>query len=204
MQRQSELQNWLHSLYPDRPFELAFAAADADFRRYFRATFSDGQTVICMDAPPDKMSIAPYLKVQKLFSMLNVPQVYHADETLGFAALSDLGSTTYLAAMQHDGSEAAHKALLLEAIDELIFCKRQAAPMCCRLTTAKSCCAKSTCSPTGLPPKNWANRSTSSKTAMAAGCRCIAAAALGAAASVRPPRLHRPQPDAVCRPAGRA
>ena len=29
MQRQSELQNWLHSLYPDRPFELAFAAADA-------------------------------------------------------------------------------------------------------------------------------------------------------------------------------
>ena len=71
MQRQSELQNWLHSLYPDRPFELAFAAADADFRRYFRATFSDGQTVICMDAPPDKMSIAPYLKVQKLFSMLN-------------------------------------------------------------------------------------------------------------------------------------
>lgn len=117
MQRQSELQNWLHSLYPDRPFELAFAAADADFRRYFRATFSDGQTVICMDAPPDKMSIAPYLKVQKLFSMLNVPQVYHADETLGFAALSDLGSTTYLAAMQHDGSEAAHKALLLEAID---------------------------------------------------------------------------------------
>ena len=107
MQRQSELQNWLHSLYPDRPFELAFAAADADFRRYFRATFSDGQTVICMDAPPDKMSIAPYLKVQKLFSMLNVPQVYHADETLGFAALSDLGSTTYLAAMQHDCSGAA-------------------------------------------------------------------------------------------------
>ena len=128
MQRQSELQNWLHSLYPDRPFELAFAAADADFRRYFRATFSDGQTVICMDAPPDKMSIAPYLKVQKLFSMLNVPQVYHADETLGFAALSDLGSTTYLAAMQHDGSEAAHKALLLEAIDELIFLQKASRP----------------------------------------------------------------------------
>ena len=128
MQRQSELQNWLHSLYPDRPFELAFAAADADFRRYFRATFSDGQTVICMDAPPDKMSIAPYLKVQKLFFMLNVPQVYHADETLGFAALSDLGSTTYLAAMQHDGSRAAHKALLLEAIDELIVLQKASRP----------------------------------------------------------------------------
>ena len=128
MQRQSELQNWLHSLYPDRPFELAFAAADADFRRYFRATFSDSQTIICMDAPPDKMSIAPYLKVQKLFSMLNVPQVYHADETLGFAALSDLGSTTYLAAMQHDGSGTAHKALLLEAIDELIVLQKASRP----------------------------------------------------------------------------
>ena len=54
MQRQSELENLLQTVYPGRPFELAFAAADADFRRYFRATFSDGQTVICMDARPTK------------------------------------------------------------------------------------------------------------------------------------------------------
>ena len=39
MQRQIELKNWLQTVYPDRSFELAFAAADADFRRYFRATF---------------------------------------------------------------------------------------------------------------------------------------------------------------------
>ena len=39
MQRQTELQNWLESVYPNQPFELSFAAADADFRRYFRATF---------------------------------------------------------------------------------------------------------------------------------------------------------------------
>ena len=128
MQRQSELQNWLHSLYPDRPFELAFAAADADFRRYFRATFSDGQTVICMDAPPDKMSVAPYLKVQKLFDMLNVPQVLYADEARGFVFLSDLGNTTYLAAMAHDTREEVHKVLLLEAIDELVVLQQASRP----------------------------------------------------------------------------
>ena len=120
MQRQTELQNWLHAVYPEQNFELSFAAADADFRRYFRATFADGKTVICMDAPPDKMSVAPYLKVQKLFNMLNVPQVLHVDEAQGFMVLNDLGSTTFLTAMQQEQGTDAHKVLLLEAIDELV------------------------------------------------------------------------------------
>ena len=116
MQRQTELKKWLETVYPDQPFELSFAAADADFRRYFRATFSDGHTVVCMDAPPDKMSVAPYLKVQKLFHMVNVPQVLHVDETQGFIVLNDLGSTTFLTAMTQEKNEA----LLLEAVGELI------------------------------------------------------------------------------------
>ena len=120
MQRQTELKKWLETVYPDQPFELSFAAADADFRRYFRATFSDGHTVVWMDAPPDKMSVAPYLKVQKLFHMVNVPQVLHVDETQGFMVLNDLGSTTFLTAMTQEKNEAAHKALLLEAVGELI------------------------------------------------------------------------------------
>ncbi len=120
MQRQTELKKWLETVYPDQPFELSFAAADADFRRYFRATFSDGHTVVCMDAPPDKMSVAPYLKVQKLFHMVNVPQVLHVDETQGFMVLNDLGGTTFLTAMTQEKNEAAHKALLLEAVGELI------------------------------------------------------------------------------------
>ena len=128
MQRQTELQNWLESVYPNQPFELSFAAADADFRRYFRATFSYGQTVICMDAPPEKMSVAPYLKVQKLFDMVNVPQVLHVDEALGFMVLNDLGNTTFLTAMNHENSETAHKALLLEAIDELIELQKASQP----------------------------------------------------------------------------
>ena len=120
MQRQTELQNWLRAVYPEQNFELSFAAADADFRRYFRAAFADGKTVICMDAPPDKMSVAPYLKVQKLFNMLNVPQVLHVDEAQGFMVLNDLGGHTFLTAMQQEQGAEAPKVLLLEAIDELV------------------------------------------------------------------------------------
>ncbi|WP_274570829.1 N-acetylmuramate/N-acetylglucosamine kinase AmgK [Neisseria leonii] len=120
MQRQTELKNWLAAHYPERSFELSFAAADADFRRYFRARFADGESLICMDAPPDKMSIAPYIRVQKLFDAVNVPQILLADEARGFMLLNDLGSTTFLAAMQHDTREAVHKVLLLEAVDELV------------------------------------------------------------------------------------
>ena len=120
MQRETELKKWLHSCYPQQEFILSFAAADADFRRYFRATFTDDNTVICMDAPPDKMSILPYIKVQKLFQAIKVPEIYHLDIQQGFMALEDFGSTPYLAALQQDKRTEVHKVLLLEAIDELI------------------------------------------------------------------------------------
>ena len=90
MQRQQALNTWLQSQYPNQTFELHFAAADADFRRYFRAVFSDGSTVIAMDAPPEKMSIEPYLKVQQLFQMVNVPDVLHYDIELGSQVLGEL------------------------------------------------------------------------------------------------------------------
>nr|WP_303831873.1 phosphotransferase [Snodgrassella alvi] len=120
MQRETELKKWLHSCYPQQEFVLSFAAADADFRRYFRATFTDDNTVICMDAPPGKMSILPYIKVQKLFQAIKVPEIYHLDIQQGFMALEDFGSTPYLAALQQDRRTEVHKVLLLEAIDELI------------------------------------------------------------------------------------
>ena len=41
MQRQQQLTDWLHSLFPAEQFTLAPASADASFRRYFRVTFQD-------------------------------------------------------------------------------------------------------------------------------------------------------------------
>ncbi len=60
--------------------------------------------------------------------MVNVPQVLAVDESQGFMALSDLGNTTFLAAMQFDGREEVHKALLLEAIDELVVLQKASQP----------------------------------------------------------------------------
>lgn len=128
MQREKELQAWLHSRYPDRPFTLEFAAADADFRRYFRARFADGGTVVCMDAPPDKMSIEPYLNVRGIFSAVHVPQVFHHDAAQGFAALEDFGSVPYLAALQHDPRPEVHQMLLLDAADTLIELQASSRP----------------------------------------------------------------------------
>lgn len=130
MQRETLLKNWLASIYPNRSFELSFAAADADFRRYFRATFDNGDTIICMDAPPEKMrqSVINYLKVQALFSCLNVPTILAQNLEQGFIVLNDFGDIQYLKAMQHDTSNQIHKALLLDAIDELIILQKASQP----------------------------------------------------------------------------
>lgn len=129
-QRETLLKNWLTHIYPNQSFELSFAAADADFRRYFRARFADGHSIICMDAPPEKMreSVANYIKIQQLFSCLNVPQILAKNLDEGFIALNDLGDVQYLKAMQHDPNPAIHHALLLDVIDELIILQQASQP----------------------------------------------------------------------------
>lgn len=101
MQRQQQLNIWLHSLYPDTAFTLTPASADASFRRYFRATFADGSSAIVMDAPPQHEDCKPFLQVGKLFEAAgtHVPHVYAQDLAQGFLLLSDLGDTTYLQAL---------------------------------------------------------------------------------------------------------
>jgi N-acetylmuramate 1-kinase len=101
MQRQQQLTDWLHSLFPNENFSIAPASADASFRRYFRATFADGHTRIVMDAPPQHEDCRPFLHVAKLFedAGTHVPHVYAQDLAQGFLLLSDLGNTTYLQAL---------------------------------------------------------------------------------------------------------
>ena len=118
MQRQQQLSEWLHSLFPNEQFTLAPASADASFRRYFRATFADGQTRIVMDAPPQHEDCRPFLHIAKLFedAGTHVPHVFAQDLTQGFLLLSDLGDTTYLQAL--DGGNA--RELYGAATDALI------------------------------------------------------------------------------------
>jgi len=117
MQRQEQLTEWLHSLFPNEKFAIAPASADASFRRYFRATF-DNRTLIVMDAPPQHEDCRPFLHVAKLFedAGTHVPHVYAQDLSQGFLLLSDLGNTTYLQVLNHDTARGLYGA----ATDALI------------------------------------------------------------------------------------
>jgi len=118
VQRLQLIQEWLSGLCPGRSFTLAPASADASFRRYFRASFDDGETRIVMDAPPQHEDCLPFIHVAALFGAAgaHVPQVLAQDLKLGFLLLSDLGSTTYLSALNDHSADALYQA----ATDALI------------------------------------------------------------------------------------
>jgi len=130
MKRLEQLKKWLVILHPDIDFQLEFAAADADFRRYFRATFADGSTRILMDAPPDKMDTRPYVHAREVLSMLNVPAIYAHDAEQGFMELEDLGRCTYMAALEQERDEQTVRLLLLDAVDNLITMQLASRPGC--------------------------------------------------------------------------
>ena len=118
MERQRKIEVWLGSLYPGRAFNLTPASADASFRRYFRASFADGASLVVMDAPPEREDCRPWLHVQDLFHKAgaHVPEVLASDIAEGFLLLSDLGSTTYLAAFDADNTVGLYR----DAIDALV------------------------------------------------------------------------------------
>jgi len=117
MKREQQLTAWLQSQFPGETFSLAPASADASFRRYFRAVFSD-RTLIAMDAPPEHEDCRPFLHVAKLFedAGAHVPHVYAQDLAQGFLLLSDLGNTTYLQALTPENARSLYGA----ATDALI------------------------------------------------------------------------------------
>jgi hypothetical protein len=114
MNRQQRITQWLAALWPDRPFSLTPASADASFRRYFRAAWADGSTAIVMDAPPELEDCRPWLRVQQLFhaASAHVPAVMAQDLTNGFLLLSDLGNATYLSVLNQDNATALYQDAL--------------------------------------------------------------------------------------------
>ncbi len=98
--------------------DVTVASADASFRRYFRAERGDGQTLVVMDAPPDKEDIRPYLKVARLLESLDVhvPHIHATDLERGFVLLEDLGTTQYLAPLRSGGDVDALYGAALESL----------------------------------------------------------------------------------------
>jgi len=121
LERTLALQAWLGRLFPGEKLHLEPASADASFRRYFRISLADrGASRIVMDAPPQKEDCRPFIQVAALLRQagLNAPAVLAQDLEQGFLLLTDLGSTTYLRALQENDTRA--DVLFRDAIDALI------------------------------------------------------------------------------------
>jgi N-acetylmuramate 1-kinase len=117
LDRYALLNDWLSRQLPGESYSLAPASSDASFRRYFRASFAD-RSLIVMDAPPEHEDCRPFVRVAGLMTDagLHVPSVIARDLENGFLLLSDLGTTTYLSALNPETADS----LFADAIDALI------------------------------------------------------------------------------------
>ena len=105
-ERLEALIHWLEAELSFSEYTLAPASADASFRRYFRVHHDDASFIV-MDAPPEKEDSRPFIAISKLFFDigLNVPEVIDVDPDKGFLLLSDLGSQSYLDALNNETVE---------------------------------------------------------------------------------------------------
>ncbi len=115
--RRAALEGWLARQLAI-PFKLTPASVDASFRRYWRATLEDGRSYVAMDAPPDKEDCRGFVRIARMLAAAGVhaPEVIAQELDQGFLLLSDLGSLTYLDAL--DDANAA--PLFADAIQALL------------------------------------------------------------------------------------
>jgi len=114
-------REWVAAQLHTAAFSLLPASEDASFRRYFRVTV-DARSWIVMDAPPEREDCRPFIKVASLMreAGLHVPEVIAQDCERGLLLLSDLGTTTYLRALNHANADR----LFADAIEALIAWQR--------------------------------------------------------------------------------
>src|SRR5206468_1513915 len=96
------------------------ASFDASFRRYFRVTLAAAvavpdsreraRTLIAMDAPPPQEDCRPYVAAARLLVAAGVhaPAVLATDLERGFLLLTDLGTRTYLEALDAASAPALY------------------------------------------------------------------------------------------------
>ena len=115
--RLEELRLWVVKSLGAADATLERASEDASFRRYFRVR-ANGSTWIAMDAPPEREDCNPFVKVAALLleAGVHAPEVIAQDLVRGYLLLTDLGTTTYLKAIDDSNADA----LFSDAIDALI------------------------------------------------------------------------------------
>jgi len=118
------LTEWLSSLDLVETGSRRPASSDASFRRYFRLDVAPalraklGDTLIAMDAPPERENVPAFIHVQGLLldAGVTVPAIVARDVERGFLLLSDLGTTTYLSRLDADNAPFMYS----DAVDTLI------------------------------------------------------------------------------------
>ncbi|HEU4777121.1 MAG TPA: phosphotransferase [Telluria sp.] len=123
-ERLAQLTAWLSTLGLVQTESRRPASADASFRRYFRLDVVPalraklGDTLIAMDAPPDRENVPAFIHVQGLLleAGVTVPAIVAQDVPNGFLLLSDLGTTTYLQRLTVDNAPFMYS----DAVDALI------------------------------------------------------------------------------------
>jgi N-acetylmuramate 1-kinase len=115
--RLEELHQWVERRVGAEAFTMAPASADASFRRYFRIS-SGAQSWIAMDAPPEREDCRPFVRAAALMrgAGVHVPEILAEDLERGFLLLTDLGTTTYLQALD----DANADELFRDAVDALL------------------------------------------------------------------------------------
>ena len=119
------LDAWLRARLSGAPFRIERASTDASFRRYFRV-FLDDRTLIAMDAPPAREDSRPFVKVAGLLreAGLNAPIILEADIEHGFLLVTDLGTRSYLDALQ----EGDPRPLFADAATALVHWQAASKP----------------------------------------------------------------------------
>lgn len=116
--RQQALHQWAIKQLGHNDIKITALAGDASFRRYFRLHW-DNQSLVAMDAPPDKEDCHPFVILSNIFSKqgLHVPQVLHTDFTNGFLLLTDLGDHVYFNQLNKNNADQLYET----AIDSLLM-----------------------------------------------------------------------------------
>lgn len=96
---------------------------DASFRRYFRATTTQG-TLVVMDAPPPQENCQAYMMMADRLRRrgLSTPEIIAADPEQGFLLITDFGDVTYLKAMNAENVNVLYSRAL-EALSLLQGCE---------------------------------------------------------------------------------
>ncbi len=99
--RAEQLLSWLENKTGCKAESFTVVSGDASFRRYFRF-IGAGQSIIAVDAPPDKESCKPFVAIATglMDAGLKVPQVHFVDFDKGFMGLSDLGDKLLLSVLE--------------------------------------------------------------------------------------------------------